>query len=252
MRGSSSRSWPSRVVNRSPARASRTIRWPPLTRAKSKKCSGCPSSSITKFEMSTRLLIGRCPASARRIRIAAGPGAMRSPLARAKTKRLQSTVSIVTRASCAGWPRVRSTGGSRSAVPKAAASSRAKPTIASASGRLGVTSTSSTGSPKRKCATTSVPGGTDSSSCMMPSSKPLGRQAQLVGRAQHALRVDAAHLARPDRQAAGELRTDAGDRNELAGGDVGRGGPRSSASRGHRYRSCRAAAGRRSDAARRS
>jgi len=54
--------------------------------------------------------------------------------------------------------------------------------------------------------------------------EPLGRQAQLVGEHSMPSESDAAHLARPDRQAAGELRTDRADRNELAGGDVGRGG----------------------------
>ncbi len=169
-RSSRVRSCPSRVVKRSPSFASRTMRCFPATWSQSKKCSGWPSSSMAKFEMSTTLLSGRCPASASRTRIQAGAGRIRTPLTRWNTNRLQSSVSIVTRASSVSPSYCTWLDGSRNGTPNDAASSRARPTIESASGRLGVTSTSRTGSVRRKCAMKSVPTVIVGSSCMIPSS----------------------------------------------------------------------------------
>ena len=56
-------STPSRVVNFDPSSATSTTILPPAKLLISKACSGCPYSIITKFVMSTMLLIGLIPAA---------------------------------------------------------------------------------------------------------------------------------------------------------------------------------------------
>ena len=72
------RSTPSSVVSRSPSLARRTMISRPRTLLRSKACIGWPYSIITKFVMSTMLLMERNPAPVRYLRSHFGEGAIRT------------------------------------------------------------------------------------------------------------------------------------------------------------------------------
>ena len=197
--------------------------------------------------------MGRCPASASRTRIHAGAGATRKPSKRWATKRVQSGDSIVDvervagRSACA----CRDSPATARAAPGRTTRRARAPgrTTDIASTRLLVTSTSSTAASSPSSATTSVPGDASGSSCRIPSSNHSGGKRQLAGGDHHALRRDAAHLARLDRQLR-QPRADRRDRNRLAGRDVGRRGRDRQRTVARRLRPARPAAGRRWDASR--
>ena len=128
--GSKVRSTSSSVVMRSPSRARRTTRWPPATRSKSKACIGWPEPSITKFVMSTTLLIGRMPAADRRAFSQSGDGPIVTSSNRRAVKRGHrsgSSTSIRTPGTSPGVPGSSLHGGGASGAPVAAWTSRATP-----------------------------------------------------------------------------------------------------------------------------
>ena len=111
-----------------------------------------------------------------------------------------------------------SVSGNRTGAPVTADTSRARPIMLSASPRLGFTSTSSTTSPYsvRERDTEWRVGRQDQDAVR------VGREVQLVARAQHAV-ADDAHLLGPlDAPVAGQHRARQRDRDALASGDVRR------------------------------
>ena len=128
--GSSSRTAPSSSSMRSPVCAGRTTSRCPATRSRSNACSGWPVSSITKFVMSTTLLIGRWPAAISRAFSHGGEGPMRtSSYARAVKRGHSSSSSTTTSAPCTGpgEPGSALHGGVASGAPVMAWTSLARP-----------------------------------------------------------------------------------------------------------------------------
>src|SRR5262245_45851105 len=145
--GSSPRSTPSSVCSRSPSAAWRTRISRPRIVARSKKCTGWPSSSRTRFDASTTLLIERSPHSSSRRTTQDGDGPTVTPrTTRAVYRPQRSGASIVTAiASATAAPPASGAGGRATSVaPKAAATSRATPRCPRASGRFAGTSRSRT------------------------------------------------------------------------------------------------------------
>ena len=130
MSGSSTRSTSSSVVITSPSTARRTTSRPPATRSKSNACIGCPVASMTKFVMSTTLLIGRMPAADRRAFSQSGEGPMLTASNSRAVKRGFSSgswTSMVTPGTSPVPPGSSRHGGGASGAPVAACSSRATP-----------------------------------------------------------------------------------------------------------------------------
>ena len=130
MSASNVRSTSSSVVIVSPSSARRTTSRPPATRSKSNACIGWPLASITKFVMSTTLLIGRIPAAVRRAFSHSGDGPIFTSSNRRAVKRGHrsgSWTSIVTPGTSPGLPTSSVHGGGASGAPVAAWTSRATP-----------------------------------------------------------------------------------------------------------------------------
>ena len=131
MSASNVRSTSSSVVIVSPSSARRTTSRPPATRSKSNACIGWPVASITKFVMSTTLLIGRIPAAVRRAFSHSGDGPILTSSYSRAVKRGHSSASWTSIAHAgdvaAAWPGSLVHGGGVSGAPVAAWTSRATP-----------------------------------------------------------------------------------------------------------------------------
>ena len=130
MSESNVRSTSSSVVIVSPSSARRTISRPPATRSRSNACIGCPVASITKFVMSTTLLIGLIPAAVSRAFSHSGDGPSLMSSNRRAVKRGHSSASctsIVTSGTSPGPPGSVVHGGGVNGAPVAAWTSRATP-----------------------------------------------------------------------------------------------------------------------------
>ena len=131
MSASSVRSTSSSVVIVSPSSARRTTSRPPATRSKSNACIGWPLASITKFVMSTTLLIGRIPAAVSRAFSHSGDGPILHVLVQARGE-ARAQLGVLDLDADAGdgrraVPGSSVHGGGDSGAPVAAWTSRATP-----------------------------------------------------------------------------------------------------------------------------
>ena len=165
---------PSRVVSVSPSCAQRTPIRPPASLSRSNAWLGFPSSSITKFDASTRFEIGRIPARVRRACTHKGESVTRTLRSTATVSRSHRSVAMI-EPRTGGFPEggafttPATVGGCVNGRPSFAATSRAMPTTLIASGRLGFTERSNTTSGVMpRAAMIGMPSGVDPGNCKMP------------------------------------------------------------------------------------
>ena len=174
-------------------------------------------------DASTTLLIGRCPAASRRIWTWSGDGPTVTPVdpAADEPRAQRGVLDLDPEALGRSAGAVSGDLGRRASAPVppvTAETSRASPTIDSASPRFGLTSTSRTTSPYRSASGT--PSGVSGGRIRIPSASPV--RPQLVARAEHPV-ADDAHLLGPlDAPVAGQDGAGQRDRHALAGRDVRR------------------------------
>ena len=135
-------STPSKVVNFSPSSAKYTLISSYFISSKSKACSGCPSSNITKLVISTMLFIGLIPASINLLCIQYGDGPIFTSFTTLPQYLLQRSVSIFILKFISSSEPLTFISGNFNSVPKVTAASLARPIIDLQSGLFDVISNS--------------------------------------------------------------------------------------------------------------
>ena len=224
MSASNVRSTSSSVVIVSPSSARRTTSRPPATRSKSNACIGWPLASITKFVMSTTLLIGRIPAAVSRAFSHSGDGPIFTSSNRRAVKRGHSSGS---------WTSMRHARRRRRALPGIVGPRRRRQRRAG--GRVDLArdavDAQAVGPVRRDLQLEHVGG--DRQHVGQRRARPqlgvehhdpvvVGADRDLVLGQDHPVRLDAAQLGLLELRAVGHHRAGLGDGDDLAGGDVRR------------------------------